>query len=113
MRLKLGVPSKGRLQEETIAWFRERGVALARSGSGREYRGTVKGVDGVELVLLSAAEIPRELAGGRLHLGVTGQDLVREEIPRWAERLVEVAPMGFGFADLVVAVPVFWIDVAG
>ena len=86
MRLKLGVPSKGRLQEETIAWFAARGVTVARSGGGREYRGTVAGVDGVELVLLSAGEIPRELAAGRLHLGVTGQDLVREEIPRWAER---------------------------
>ena len=87
-------------------------MTLARSGAGREYRGTVKGVDGVELVLLSAAEIPRELAAGRLHLGVTGQDLVREGVPRWSERLAELAPMGFGFADLVVAVPAFWIDVA-
>ena len=112
MRLKLGVPSKGRLQEETIAWFAARGVTLARSGAGREYRGTVRGVEGVELVLLAAAEIPRELAAGRLHLGVTGQDLVREGVPRWAERLAELAPMGFGFADLVVAVPAFWIDVA-
>ena len=111
MRLKLGVPSKGRLQEETIAWFGARGVTLARSGAGREYRGTVEGVEGVDLMLLSAGEIPRELAAGRLHLGVTGQDLVREEIPRWAERQVELAPMGFGFADLVVAVPAFWIDV--
>ena len=111
MRLKLGVPSKGRLQEETIAWFGARGVTLARSGAGREYRGTVRGVDGVELVLLSAAEIPRELAAGRLHIGVTGQDLVREEIPHWEERLAEAAPMGFGLADLVVAVPAFWIDV--
>lgn len=111
MRLKLGVPSKGRLQEEAIAWFGARGVVLARAGAEREYRGTVAGVEGVELVLLSAAEIPGELAAGRLHLGVTGQDLVREEIPRWSERLVELAPMGFGFADLVVAVPAFWIDV--
>jgi ATP phosphoribosyltransferase len=112
VRLKLGVPSKGRLQEETIAWFGARGVTLARSGAGREYRGSVRGVEGIELVLLSAAEIPRELAAGRLHLGVTGQDLVREGIPRWEERLAEVAPLGFGFADLVVAVPAFWVDVA-
>jgi ATP phosphoribosyltransferase len=111
MRLKLGVPSKGRLQDDTIAWFAARGVMLARVGRGREYRGAVRGVDGVELVLLSAGEIPRELAAGRLHLGVTGQDLVREQIPRWSERLVELAPMGFGFADLVVAVPAFWVDV--
>jgi ATP phosphoribosyltransferase len=111
MRLKLGVPSKGRLQEEAIAWFGARGVTLARSGGGREYRGMVRGVEGVDPVLLSAGEIPRELAAGRLHLAVTGQDLVQEEIPRWAERVAELAPMGFGFADLVVAVPAFWIDV--
>jgi ATP phosphoribosyltransferase len=43
---------------------------------------------------------------------VTGQDLVREQIPRWQETLVDLAPMGFGFADLVVAVPAVWVDVA-
>lgn len=111
MVLKLGVPSKGRLQEETMAWFAARGVVLARSGSGREYAGQVDGAPGVALVLLSAAEIPRELAAGRLHLGVTGQDLVREDIAGWPARLKELAPMGFGFADLVVAAPAFWIDV--
>jgi ATP phosphoribosyltransferase len=111
VRLKLGVPSKGRLQQQTVAWFAERGITLARSGAGREYRGAVRGVDGVELVLLAAGEIPGELAAGRLHLGVTGQDLVRETIPRWEEAVGELAPMGFGFADLVVAVPAFWIDV--
>ena len=111
MRLKLGLPSKGRLQQEAIAWFAGRGVTVARSGAGREYRGTVRGVEGVELVLLSAGEIPGELAAGRLHLGVTGQDLVRETIPQWQAVVAELAPMGFGLADLVVAVPAFWIDV--
>ncbi len=112
MALKLGVPSKGRLQEDVVAWFAARGVVLRRSGAGREYAGRVEGAPGVALVLLSAAEIPRELAAGRLHLGVTGQDLVREEIPDWPQRLEELAPMGFGRADLVVAVPAFWADVA-
>ncbi len=111
MRLKLGIPSKGRLQDETIAWFGARGVTIARSGAGREYAGRVEGAPELSLVLLAAAEIPGELAAGRLDLGVTGQDLVREEIPSWAERLEELAEMGFGFADLVVAAPAFWIDV--
>jgi ATP phosphoribosyltransferase len=110
--LRLGVPSKGRLQEETIAWFADRGVAIERDGAGRAYRGSVRGAEGVALVLLAAAEIPRELAAGRLHLGVTGQDLVREAVPAWSERLAEMAPLGFGFADLVVAVPTAWVDVA-
>jgi ATP phosphoribosyltransferase len=111
MRLKLGIPSKGRLQQQAIAWLGARGLAVALSPAEREYRASLDGFDAVEPVLLSASEIPRELASGRLHLGVTGQDLVREELPRWRERVAELAPMGFGFADLVVAVPAFWIDV--
>jgi len=70
--LKLGVPSKGRLQEDTISWFEKRGLILKRTGSEREYTGSISGVDGIELVLLSAGEIPQELAKGRIHLGVTG-----------------------------------------
>ena len=65
----------------------------------------------MELVLLSAGEIPGELAVGRLHLGVTGQDFIRETIPQWEVAVDELSPLGFGFADLVVAVPAFWIDV--
>ena len=111
--LKLGVPSKGRLMEQAFDWFAARGVRLARSGSGREYAGRVEGADGVQLVLLSAGEIPRELAAGRIDLGVTGSDLVREKLAGWRSDVVEVAPMGFGHADLVLAVPACWRDCEG
>lgn len=111
MRLKIGVPSKGRLMEKTFDWFGTRGVQMARSGDDREYSGRVDGIDGVELVLLSAGEIPRELSAGRIHLGVTGTDLIREKLGDWHSQVAEVAPMGFGFADLVIAVPAVWIDV--
>lgn len=112
MRLKLGLPSKGRLREDAVAWFGVRGVGVEDAGAAREYAGRVRGVEGVELVLLAAAEIPRELAAGRIHLGVTGQDLVRETLPAWASAVAEVTSMGFGRADLVVAVPAAWVDVA-
>ena len=108
--IRLGVPSKGRLMEQTFAWFAERGVILSRAGSDREYAGRVDGVDGVSLVLLSAAEIPRELAAGRIELGVTGTDLVREKLAGWRDLVVELAPMGFGHADLILAVPDCWRD---
>ena len=111
MTLKLGVPSKGRLMDKTFDWFAARGVTLRKSGKDREYAGAVDGVDGVELVLLSAGEIPRELDAGRIHLGVTGSDLIREKLSTWDQRVVEVAPMGFGGADLVIAVPDTWVDV--
>ena len=96
--IRLGVPSKGRLMEQTFDWFASRGVALSRSGSDREYAGRVEGAEGVSLVLLSAGEIPRELAAGRIELGVTGTDLVREKLAGWRSDVAEIAPMGFGHA---------------
>ncbi|MBP0483869.1 ATP phosphoribosyltransferase [Sagittula salina] len=111
MTIKLGVPSKGRLMEKTFDWFGARGVSLSRTGSEREYSGAVEGIEGVELVLLSAGEIPRELAAGRIHLGVTGIDLVQEKLVQWDQKVQVLAELGFGHADLIVAVPACWVDV--
>ena len=80
-------------------------------GPDREYAGLVEGMDNVELVLLSAGEIPKELAAGRINLGVTGTDLVQEKMGDWATIVDEVEPLGFGRADLVLAVPDCWVDV--
>lgn len=111
MTIKLGVPSKGRLMEKTFDWFAARDVRLTLTGGSREYAGAVDGVDGVELVLLSAGEIPRELAAGRVHMGVTGMDMVQEKLPLWERQVSQAAALGFGHADLVIAVPDFWSDV--
>mgnify|MGYP000382105654 CR=1 FL=1 len=111
MTLKLGVPSKGRLMEKTFEWFAQRGIILSRNGSEREYAGSVEGIDGVALVLLSAGEIPRELAAGRIHLGVTGTDLVQEKLPLWEQQVAQMEELAFGHADLILAVPKAWVDV--
>ncbi|HDZ83517.1 MAG TPA: ATP phosphoribosyltransferase [Roseobacter sp.] len=111
MTIKLGVPSKGRLMEKTFEWFGARGVSLQRTGSEREYAGTVDGIDGVSLILLSAGEIPRELASGRIHLGVTGTDLIQEKLARWDQLVAPVEELAFGQADLIIAVPQAWVDV--
>lgn len=109
--LKIGVPSKGRLMDNTFDWFAARGISMRLKGDGREYAAHVEGVAGVELVLLSAGEIPRELAAGRIHLGVTGSDMVRNKLADWQTLVDELALMGFGQAELVLAVPHVWIDV--
>ena len=47
-----------------------------------------------------------------MHLGITGEDLVREMIPRCRTRAsCSSTRLGFGFANVVVAVPQAWIDV--
>jgi ATP phosphoribosyltransferase len=109
--IRIGVPSKGRLMQDCFDWFGARGVVMRRSGADREYSGVIEGIEGVVPVLLSAGEIPRELAAGRIHLGVTGSDLVCEELGIDAAEVVELARLGFGHADLIIAVPAVWIDV--
>ena len=110
-KLILGLPSKGRLQADTIAWFAKRGISIRRDGGDREYSAIAEGFDGLDVVMLSAGEIPRELAAGRIHLGVTGEDLIRERLPAFETQVRMAAPLGFGHADLIVAVPAAWIDV--
>ncbi|WP_127090087.1 ATP phosphoribosyltransferase [Aquabacter cavernae] len=109
--LILAVPSKGRLQENVNAFFARAGMSLVQARGARDYRGALNGVDGVEVAYLSASEIAGALAAGTAHVGVTGEDLVRENIPHADSRVALLEKLGFGHANVVVAVPQAWIDV--
>ena len=93
--LILAVPAKGRLQENAEAFFARAGLALIKPRGARDYRGAIAGLDGVEVAYLSAAEITSQLAAGAVHLGVTGEDLVREMIEDADRRVVLIEPLGF------------------
>lgn len=107
----LAVPSKGRLQENADAFFARAGLALAKPRGARDYRGTIAGLDNVEIAYLSASEIAAQLARGAVHLGITGEDLIRENILDADSRVMLIDSLGFGSANVVVAVPQAWIDV--
>ncbi len=109
--LIIAVPAKGRLQENAESFFARAGMRLVKPRGARDYRGTIAGMDGVEIAYLSASEITAQLAQGAAHLGVTGEDLVREMIPDADARVIMLEGLGFGFANVVVAVPQAWIDV--
>jgi ATP phosphoribosyltransferase len=109
--LVLAVPAKGRLQENAEAFFARSGLQLIKPRGARDYRGAVAGLDGIEVAYLSASEITTQLAQGAVHFGVTGEDLIREQIPDADARVVLIEGLGFGFANVVVAVPQAWIDV--
>jgi ATP phosphoribosyltransferase len=109
--LIIGIPSKGRLQENAHAFFKRAGISLVQPRGGREYRGTIPEIEGAEVAYLSAAEIAGNLAQGTIHFGVTGEDLVRETMPDADKRVLIIDGLGFGQANVVVAVPQAWIDV--
>ncbi len=109
--LVLAVPSKGRLQENAAAFFARAGLTLKPNRGARDYRGTLEGIDGIEVAFVSASEIVGLLAAGQAHMGITGEDLVRETFEDADTKLELLTPLGFGRADVVVAVPQAWIDV--
>lgn len=110
-KLVLAVPAKGRLQENAEAFFARSGLTLVKPRGARDYRGAVVGLDTIEVAYLSASEITAQLGAGTVHMGVTGEDLVREQMPDADERVVLLEGLGFGSATVVVAVPQAWIDV--
>src|SRR5690606_254497 len=78
--LILAVPSKGRLMEQTSEALAKAGLTLRKTGSNRGYRGEIEGLEGVEVAFVSASEIAHYLKSGQAHLGITGEDLIRETI---------------------------------
>jgi ATP phosphoribosyltransferase len=109
--LLIGLPSKGRLKEQAEAWLADCGLGLEVQGGERGYRASVAGAPGVEAPLLASSEVAAALDAGDIHLGVVGEDLMRERPGPLEERVMLLRPLGFGRADLVVAAPQSWIDV--
>jgi ATP phosphoribosyltransferase len=109
--LTLALPSKGRLMEQAEALFARAGLSIRRLGHERGYRGVLEGLD-MEVAFLSASEIAQSLKDGAVDLGVTGEDLLREAMPPEDPRAQILHRLGFGNADVVVAVPESWLDVA-
>ncbi|HEX3486962.1 MAG TPA: ATP phosphoribosyltransferase [Micropepsaceae bacterium] len=109
--LILAIPSKGRLQEQVTQYLGDAGLTLKKIAGARDYRAAIAGEPGVDVRLMSSAEIAGALGAGEIHFGITGEDLVRESIPDADAKVTLLQPLGVGFADVVVAVPRAWIDV--
>lgn len=109
--ITIALPSKGRMKDDASAIFDRAGLKIVAVGNERSYRGRVEGIDDVEIAFLSASEISREIGSGSVDFGVTGEDLIREGLPEADAKVEFCARLGFGHAEVVVAVPEIWLDV--
>lgn len=109
--LVIAIPSKGRLKEQVEGWLTDSGLKLEVTGGARGYLASLRGLPGVQVRLLSASDIAEALDAGEIHLGVTGEDLLRERGDDIDSRVLLLQALGFGRADLVVAAPKSWLDV--
>jgi ATP phosphoribosyltransferase len=109
--LIIALPSKGRLKEQTEAWLADCGFEVSGEAGGRGYTAQIGGLPGAQVQFLSAGAIAAALDAGEVHLGVTGEDLLRELGDGVERRVMPLRPLGIGRADVVVAVPQSWLDV--
>ncbi|TPI63565.1 ATP phosphoribosyltransferase [Mesorhizobium sp. B3-1-7] len=109
--ITLAIPSKGRLKEQSLEVLAKAGLAVTLPEDDRKYRARIDGLHDVEVAFLSASEIAGEIGQGAVDLGITGEDLLRENLADWEARAEIVARLAFGHADVVVAVPDIWLDV--
>ncbi len=94
--LRIALPNKGRLSEDTRELFNDAGLEV-RSSSERSLTASLGGE--FEAIFVRAQDIPEFVADGAADVGVTGWDLVSE-----SERaLVSHLDLGFGRCRLVVA----------
>ena len=109
--LLLALPSKGRLHDQMNKFFESSGLKLSRSGGKRTYSGFIEGIEKIEILYLSASEISGELLKGNIHMGITGIDLIEESRTSASKEVIMLSKLGFGKANVVIAVPNSWIDV--
>ncbi len=110
-RLSIAIPSKGRLKDNAEAWLTASGFKLRQKGGGRGYSAELKGLPDAEVMLLSAREIAEGLISGQLHVGITGEDLLHDLAGAFERDVSVMRRLGFGGADVIVAVPAAWLDV--
>lgn len=97
--LKIAIPNKGRLSDESLATLQRAGLHV-RGSTGRKLMASA--LDGrVEILFVRAKDIPTFVANGAVDAGITGADVVAEAgLPVKAE-----LDLDFGACKLIVAVP--------
>ncbi len=109
--ITIGLPSKGRLKEKSIAFFNDRDLKILQSDKERNYFASIANKPNLKIIYLHAKEIIQRLGDGTLDIGISGLDLLKESEKNLQEKISIKQKLNFGEANLVVAVPDDWIDV--
>jgi ATP phosphoribosyltransferase len=109
--ITIGLPSKGRLKDNAIAFFDNKGFKVLQNDKERNYFATIKNQSNFKIIFLHAKEIIQRLGDGTLDIGISGLDLLKESESNLQDKINIKKKLNFGEANLVVAVPDDWIDV--
>ena len=110
-KIKIGLPSKGRLKDESLAFLKSKNLEVTNSYSERNYFFNIKNNKEIDGIFLHAKEIIERINDSTLDIGISGLDLLKELPDAYSENVKIYKKLNFGFADLVVAIPKDWLDV--
>jgi ATP phosphoribosyltransferase len=110
-KIKMGLPSKGRLKDETLTFLKSKNLEVVNSFGKRNYFFNIKNNKELDGIFLHAKEIIERVNDGTLDIGISGFDIFKELPNVYSKNVKIFKKLNFGFADLVVAVPKDWLDV--
>jgi len=107
--INIGLPSKGRLKEDTLKVFKKRKLNIISKDRG--LFGYIKKIPNIKIIYLHARECIEQLSLGNIDLGFSGLDLLRESETNIQKNISIEKKFNYGQANLVLAIPDLWIDV--
>ena len=109
--ITIGLPSKGRLKEGAVHFFKKNNYELTSNGGERNYFASFEKYPNIKIIYLHAKEIIQRLGDGTLDIGISGLDLLNESATNLKQKIEVKKKLDFGSAKVVVAIPNDWIDV--
>jgi len=109
--ITIGLPSKGRLKEGSISFFKKNNLKPTSNGGERNYFAQIENLPNSKIIYLHAKEIIQRLGDETIDVGISGLDLLQESSMNLQKKIEIKKKLDFGVADVVVAIPNDWIDV--
>ena len=99
MKIKIAVPSKGRISEPSIDILEKAGLGLIDKNNRKLISKTYN--DNIEVMFARASDIPEFVQDGVADMGITGIDLIKES----ESDVAQLLNLEFGKTNLVLAAP--------
>ncbi|CAG1011075.1 ATP phosphoribosyltransferase [Anaerolineales bacterium] len=108
--IRLSLPSKGRLQDDSIAFLAETGLSVQKLNP-RQYQARIPTLPELTVLFQRPSDIVVSVRDGSVDFGITGIDVLEEKRGDNGEIIVLHDALGFGHCALTLAVPESWGEV--
>lgn len=102
--LRMGLPSKGRMAEDTIQLLKDSALSVYKPNP-RQYVASIPQIPGLEVWFQRASDVVRKLRLGDIDLGIVGYDMFEELSDGDSDLIVVHEALNFGQCHLALGVP--------